>query len=190
MWLGSPAHGVCRANRLSSHPQLERTNLLRVSIYIFGGILFTVLWIAVSMARLSSNPSQGMSGIEMFLVPAIGWVILFRFDRWVHASLFGTRVVVRLKDYRPCPVCPVTGKAVVVPRNLLFAAHAAGPVHATIEYRLPILISREAEMLHPHSDVWNLPGMKISRFTNQKVTLYFKDKGYLAHFTAANLGAI
>jgi hypothetical protein len=104
----------------------------------------------------------------MLLVPAAGWFILFRLDRWVYAYLFGTRVVFRLKDYRPCPVCPITGKAGVVDRNLVFAPYVTGPVHVIIEYRLPILISREAEMLYPQSDIRKLPGMKITPLHERK----------------------
>jgi hypothetical protein len=132
-------------------------SLLRFSIYAFGGLVLTTLWIAFSIAQLSSNPSQEISKVEMLLVPTIGWFILFRFDRWIHAYLFGSRIVLRLKDYRPCPVCPVTGKVGVVNRDLVFAAHAGGPVHVTIEYKLPILISREAEALYPKYDIAKLP---------------------------------
>ena len=165
--------------------------LLRIFIYCFGGFALTALWIASPFMSTSSNSQRGISDVEMFLVPVIGWLILVSADRWVHSSLFGTRNVLRLKEYHPCPVCPVTGAKGEVSRNLIFSAHGAlGPVHVTVKHGLPILISREAEALFPKRDIVKLPGMMIARYSKKKVTIYIKDRNYQMHFVTANQAAM
>jgi len=165
-------------------------SLLRIFIYCFGGIVLTALWIASSFTSFSSSSQREMSGVEMILVPAIGWFILVSVDRLIHASLFGSRIVLRLKDYHPCPICPITGEAGVMSRNPVFSAHAIGPVSVTLKHKLPILISRAAEALYPKQDIAKLPGLMIARYTKEKVTIYIKDRDYQMHFVTANQAAM
>jgi hypothetical protein len=165
-------------------------SLLRILTYCLGGIMFTMLWIASSFSSLSSNEQREISGVEMLLVPLIGWFVLVAIDRGIHSSLFGIRNVLRLNAYRPCPVCPITGQEGEESRNLVFSAHAIGPVHVTMKYRLPILISRAAAVEFPNQDIEKLPGMMIARYTKEKVTIYIKDRGYQMHFATANQAAM
>lgn len=165
-------------------------SLLRILIYCLGGFLLTMMWIASSFSSLASNEQREISGAEMLLVPLICWLVLVGIDRGIHSSLFGIRNVVRLKAYRPCPVCPITGQDGEASRNLVFSAHAIGPVHVTMKYRLPILISRAAESDFPNQDIEKLPGMMIARYTKEKVTIYIKDRDYQMHFATANQAAM
>lgn len=165
-------------------------SLLRIFIYWIGGALLTLLWIASSFTSLSSSVQREISVAEMLLVPAGGWLILLGADRRIHATFFGIRNVLRLKDYRPCPVCPITGGRAVVSRNLVFSAHALGPVHVTITHRLPILISKEAEARFPKQDIVKISGMTITRYTPKKFTIYIKDRNYQLVFAATNRAAL
>lgn len=165
-------------------------SLLRIFIYIIGGFILTVLWIFSSFTFLPSSAQREISVIEMILVPGVGWLTLVAVDRWIHHLRFGTRNVVRLNAYRPCPVCPVSGKKGEVARNLTFSAHAIGPVTVTMKYSLPILISREAESLYPDQDISKLPGMMIARFTKSRATIYIKERDYQFQFASANQGAL
>lgn len=165
-------------------------SLLRIFIYLICGIVLTGLWVLSSFTSLPSNAQREISAVEMLLVPVIGWFALVGIDRWIHHWWFGTRNVVRLSAYCPCPVCPITGKKGEIARNLTFSAHAIGPVSVTIKYSIPILISREAEATYLDKDIAKLPGMMIARYTKEKATIYIRDREYQFHFASANQGAL
>jgi hypothetical protein len=160
--------------------------LLRYTIYGFGGLLICALYgvLAVNDTVLAANPWV----FGPFFV--FGFLLLPVADSLIHHRLYGYRAKFRLKDYTPCPICPLTGEQATEPRHLRVELGSFSFVQVMMTYKLPILISKAAAKEHPEPVLDSLPGWTVVRFTSSFVVLYLCDRTYYLAFVAANERAI
>lgn len=159
---------------------------LRYAIYMGGGLFLTiayVIWAVFDTAHATATWT-------LWMAPIFGLAILFAADRWIHAALFGRRIELRLAQYSLCPLCPFTGKEAQKRKDFIFSMHGFGPVSATMTYKLPILISDEADAKIQREEIDQIPGFRVTRFTAKKAVIYIQDKHYYEAFIAANERAL
>src|SRR4051812_47680736 len=94
--------------------------LSRFLIYAGGGFLAVCLWMDWAMSSENGTSLAVLGGIPIVLL------LLYVTDRTVHAAWFGQRAVIRIKDYRPCELCPFTKEKGTVLRQLLVMIDGGG----------------------------------------------------------------